>query len=381
LTYPNQGYQGPVHIDPRFAQYPPTQAPPQQPQHQQGYAAAQGAQQYVNQQQPPGWQGQAPAPQQSAGSYVDDLEVTDPSRSGGASPSARHLDGRTILIIPKRVDETSTYGGQSRPTAYMDLYVLDGGPMPYGDSEDHDPAKKRPPTHVIDTPAFFSDVMIGNTAFAGEVRSKLGPDGRPTSASACIVVRGQKGNRPWMLTRCEKDLDGNERPDGVARREAVTALMRAHRAGQWTPPVPQLIANTAPPAGQGIVQYGPPQQQQYAQQAYAPQAPQQQAYAFEAGAQYGGPPPAAYQQPQQYAQQAQGWPMTDAQQAAPVSAPVQQQGMPPAPGWDPAQWANFTAEQQGQIWAQVRGTQQAGSPGVAGAQQGGAPQAPAGPGW
>ena len=375
MTYPQQpGYPPQGYPQQGYAPAPPQQYAPQAPA-QQGYQAAQAAQQYVNQAQPPGWTGQA---QQAPPAPSQELAFQDPSRGGGVTPSARHLEGRTVVIIPKRVDETTNYGGQARPTGYCDLYVIDGpSPMAFGDSEDNDPAKRRPPTHTIAIPAFFSDVMIGNTAIVGEIRAKLGPDGRPTGISVGIVQRGQKGNRPFMLTRCEKDLDGNDRPDGAQRKQYAQDLYFAHKSGQWTPPAAVPMANMAPPAGQNVVQYGPPPQQGYygptnteagyTQGAYAPQqAPPQQAYVPQGA----------------YAQQA-------APQSAPPAATPAPGGYPPPPNWTPEQWAAFPPDQQAQVWAQQAQQQapQGGAPGGAqaptGPQTGMPPAAPpaAGPVW
>jgi hypothetical protein len=300
LTYPQQ-YGQPQQGYP----YP---APQQLPPNPSAFPAG-AAPQFVNPGETP-----APAPAPSLG-------FQDPSGGGGASPAARHLEGRTIIIRPRRVDENSSYQGQSRPTAYLDLYVIDGGPLVFGDSEDR--ANPRPPTHRVETPAYFENVMIGNTAFVSEVRSKLGPDGRPTGLALGVVQRGTRGQRPYMITTCAKDLDGNVRPDGEQRKALAQQVYQAHEQGAWQPPKAVPLAAAV-------------QQQPYAQVNYAQAATPQQAAAMASqhldqmvNAQYGPPQQAA-------------WP-------APAAAP----GLPPAPGWDPMQWGQFTPEQQQAIWAQA----------------------------
>lgn len=245
---------------------------------------------------------------------VPALGFQDPSRGAGAgNPGPRHLIGRTIVMVPKRIDKDSKYDGQARPTAYADLYVIDGGPITYGDSEDK--ASPRPPTHVIETPAFFPNAMIGNQAFVTEIESKLGPNGQPTGLSVGVVVKPD-GKRYYAMTPCATDERGNDRPDGAARRAAAQDIYMRKQSGEWIPPLPVPLGQAAPPVQPGTVSYAqPPQQPQYAQ--YAPQSA----------------PPVQMQ---------------------PQGAPAP--GMPPPPGWEgnPA-WGQFTTEQQLSIWQQSSG--------------------------
>ena len=284
-----------------------------------------------------------------------DLGFSDPS-GGVANPTARHLLNRTIVIVPKRVDENAQYQGQPRPTAYFDLYVIDGGPLLYGDSEDR--ANPRPFTHTIETPAYFPDAQAGNVMFVNEVKSKLNPAGRPTGMALGVVQQGTRGNKPFLLTRCEKDVDGNERADGEARRQAAQKLVFAHRSGEWQPPRATPLAQAQAPAVPQV-QYEPPTSpvpaSQYSQGQWAAQNPQASV-------------------PQQ-------WPG-----AQPVSAvPAPPSGYPPAPGWEnnPA-WAQFSPDQQSQIWQQHQqaNQQQSAPPAANGGQAPATGQAiPSGPGW
>jgi hypothetical protein len=345
LTYPQQygPPPGPVHIDPRYAQYPPT--PPQQ-QVSQGY-------QYPPPQQLPA--NPSPTPPAAA----PELGFQDPSRSAGLSPAARHLVGRTVVLVPKRVDETAKgLDGNSRPTAFFDLYVIDGGPLVFGDSEDR--ANPRPPTHSIDTPCYFPDVMMGNSGIVGEIRSKIGADGRPTGLSVGVLERGTKGNKPYLMTRCEKTIEGQDRPDGATRRAEAQGIYFAHRDGSWTPPKPVPLAQQQPPAGQGVVSYGQPQQPGSGQVAtqYTPQQ------GYPAG--YGQMPPQVPQQPT----------------SAP---PAPSQPLPPTPAWSmphlAQQWQSFSPDVQASIWQQETGNAPpVGALPAAPQQQPPAPAA-AGPGW
>lgn len=295
----------------------------------------------------------------------------DPTKGniGNPGPSARHLIAggaqRTVIIIPKSIDESNMHKGMNRPQLTLDLYVVDGGPLEYGDSLDA--AAPRPNTHRVDTPAFFSNIQINNKGLVDEGRALL-QQAQMTGQQKMtvgVVQQGNKGNRPALLTRCETDLDGNTRPDGAQRREAARQLWFNHQSGAWTPPVPVVIFSPAnqqaQAAQQGYVQYPgaqmPPQQQ--------PQTTAQPVYA---SPQQGWGQPVA-------GQQIPG--VTYAQ--APAQAQVQQQPpaagqpteLPPAPGWAPEVWANLQLQAREQIWAQHNATQgQQGTP--AGGQQ---------PGW
>jgi hypothetical protein len=339
--YPQQGYQYPAPGQmPTAPQFPPSYAPN------------------------PNVPTAPPAPQN-----VAELGFSDPS-GGVANPTARHLDGRTIVIVPKRVDEQAKYQGQDRPTAYFDLYVVDGGPIMYGDSEDR--ANPRPFTHTIETPAYFADAMSGNVLFVNEVKSKIGPNGQPTGMALGVVQRGTRGNKPWLLTRCEKDVDGNERPGGEARRQAAMQLVFAHRSGEWQPPRATPLAQAQTPS--------------VPQVAYSLSVPPSQ---------YGAqlpPTPNPYATPptQPYAPVPQGVNVN-----APVSAvPAPPTGYPPAPGWEnnPA-WGQFTPDQQSAIWQQFQQAQSNQPQSAPSASNGAAPAAgqafppgaagtaPTGPGW
>jgi hypothetical protein len=365
LTYPNQYQQpGPGYPGPYAVGQPAPQAHPGAPVgYPQPIQMAPG-QQFAQPQMAPGV---TPA--------VPGLGFQDPSRGvGGSSPAVRHLLNRTVVMVPKRVDQSSKYDGQVRPTAYVDLYVIDGGPLTFGDSEDR--VNPRPPTHTVETPAFFPNAMIGNQAIVSEIESKIDPSGRPTGISVGVVVKPE-GKRYYALTPCATDEKRNDRPDGAQRRAAAESVYMRHQSGDWTPPVPVPLGQ-APTPQAPTMNYGqhPANQDGY----YGPAGP----------VQYG--PPAGYgqafQQSTPVQQVAQGWPATDAQQqsAPPVQGTPLVHGalgtMPPAPGWEgnPA-WSQFTQEAQMSIWQQVNAAG-AGQPSGAGAPAAAPHQSTAGgPGW
>jgi hypothetical protein len=365
LTYPNQyqqpgpGYPGPYAVG--------QQAP-------QAYSGA-PVQQFA---QP-----------QAAPAAPPSLGFQDPSRGvGGSSPAVRHLINRTVVMVPKRVDQSSKYDGQVRPTAYVDLYVIDGGPLTFGDSEDR--VNPRPPTHTVETPAFFPNAMIGNQAIVSEIESKIDPSGRPTGISVGVVVKPE-GKRYYALTPCATDEKRNDRPDGAQRRAAAESVYMRHQSGDWTPPVPVPLGQ-APTPQAPTMSYGPPLGvlTNHGQPEFTYANPNPQWAAGPGGLYPAGDPRYAQQAAQQSAppvqQVAQGWPATDAQQqsAPPVQGTPLVHGalgtMPPAPGWEanPA-WMQFTQEAQMSIWQQVNAAG-AGQPSGAGAPAA-APQSAGGPGW
>lgn len=254
-----------------------------------GYAAPQypgipGYPQVAPQSAPPAPPAYAPSsPAMGAGQGIAPPvpQLRDGGGSGGsASPKLRHLLGRTIVVVPHRVDETAVdAAGKSRPEAYFDLLVVDGGPLQYGDSQDRDPAKQRPNTHEIDTPCVFRNVNDYGQAFVTAVRDALaaGEAGRTG-----VVQLGTRGNRPPLITKTSTDVEGNARPDGEARFAAAMDLFGKYWADKHAPAgaprqLPQREARSlvAPPAPGGYgapqVNYGAP-----AQPAYAPPAAPQQ---------------------------------------------------------------------------------------------------------
>lgn len=280
---------------------------------QQGYPSQQYPQQYQAQQAPvqaqqlpggPQYFGQPGPAQGSADPFAD------PSGGGGNAPHVRNLEGRTVIIVPKRVDESARFKDASRPTATFDLVVVDGGPGTYGENLDEHTG----PTHAFTAPAYFRNAISGNDGIVGVVRDN------PGSIVVGVIQRGDRGNRPWLLTKTHADLQGNDRPDGDARRAAARDLWFRVQGGEFPPTVPTLLAIHSNPAGSP-----PAGSVSYAQSSTVATQPQPA-------------PPAP-----QYAQ------------------PMPTGPLPPPQGWDPQAWANFPPEAQQKIWAQL-GAQQSAAP-------------------
>lgn len=322
---------------PQYQPAPPANfIPPQYPAQQAGYPTQQ--QQYG-----------APAAPDNGDPFGD------PSRGGTLAPRPRHLVGRTVIFECLRVDENSKFEGQTRPVAYAHMTVVDGGRIEFGD-EIKSGRQTRPNTHSIDAPARFANVMISNTWIVNAIRDELPPLKRGLLLG--VIVEGKQGNHPYLLTKVTADENGNERPDGEARRAAALNLWRAHESGQWQSPVPQPLAPAGPPPG--AVNYG------YAQQTANMGYNAGQGFAYGQGQyvpqQYAQPQSAPQQYPAQYPTGA----MVEQQAMQPYSAPPAQQqpapsmlGVPgaafdvntPPPGWDAAVWNGFTPDQRAAVWA------------------------------
>lgn len=195
---------------------------------------------------------------------------------GSAAPSGRHLVGRTVIVLPHRVDDTkintdkaSDNYGKPQPEAYFDLVVIDGGPLQYGDNQSRNPQERRPNTHEIDTPCVFRNTSSNRFGFVQAVREALdaGEAGR-----VGVVQQGTRGNFPYLITKCGVDVEGNERPDGEARFAAAMEIFGKLWADKHAPagaprqfvnPTPRSLV-APPPAGPGAyaqpaVNYGQPQ--------------------------------------------------------------------------------------------------------------------------
>jgi hypothetical protein len=155
-----------------------------------------------------------------------------------------------------------------RPTAYYHLTVVDGGPLQYGDNRDHDISKQHGMTMEIATPCRFTNVTSDRFGIVNEVRDCMA---RGDAASVGVMVQGTKGNRPFLITKCSKDLDGNERPDGAQRFELASQIWNQVWAKTFVSPEPRSLV-AAPPVQPPQVAYQPYQQQApagYASQQYA----------------------------------------------------------------------------------------------------------------
>jgi hypothetical protein len=300
--------------------YPPAQPQFQPPQYQQAYQP---------QPQPIPQYPQQVAPAAAAGNLPSG-DFADPRGGGGdLMPRVRHLVGRTVIIEPVRIDENakglpdSAGNATSRPAAYANLTVVDGGPIEFGD-EVKAGRTIRPNTHRIDAPLRIMNMLISNTWLVNAIRDAMPPMGNGLLLG--VIEIGTQGNSPFLLTKVSETVTGQDRPDGQQRREAARQLWERIKAGQFTNPTPVLLT---PVAGSAYQQ----QPQMY------------------------GPTPQQYQQQPQYApvNQVSAAPMP--QQAPPAPAGLSP-GFDPSqcpPGWDAGQWQAIAANpaQTMAIWQNI----------------------------
>lgn len=328
------------------------------PYGQQPYGGPPQGQQYG--QQPYGSQPQnfgQPVPQPPVGNQhapsFDDAE--DPSGFGGLFARPRHLTGRVVIYLPKRVDDKAKGidgGAKDTPNIHGDLLVVDGGMIEFGDKLKTGGIVERPCTHRVMAPAFFKNVIVGEQQVALALQQATPPFGNGLMVG--VIVRGTKGNNPYLLQTLDRD---------DPRRQAARQLYDAWRSGAWTSPEPEPIQVV--PGSQAMPQgMTPVGGQQYAPQSAPPAQGFGTGFAAAAG-QWG--------QPQTLGGQATAWGGAQAPQSAP---PVQGWGQQPqqatqtlpavdfnqpAPGWDPAQWGQLPEANRQQIWQAVMAQQAASS--------------------
>lgn len=279
-------------------------------------------QQFAPQQQQQPTQ-QQPTQHQHAPSF-DDAE--DPRAFSGLAPRPRHLLGRTVIYMPKRVDKNAKgMDGQPKdtPNVYGALFVIDGGPCAFGDKQRSGGIVERPNTHVVQTPAYFDSVIVGEWEIAKALEAAVPPFGNGLVVG--VIERGTKGNNPFMINAIEK---------GDPRRDLARQVYDAWRAGTWKSPEPEQIQATpgsmaAQPAQNAAGGFGAPQGQ-WAQ----PQPMGGQATAWTGQAAPQSAPPAQWAQPT----------------AGPAAAAPQYDINTPAPGWDPNMWAQLPEANRHQVY-------------------------------
>lgn len=288
---------------------------PQQPQYPPGYGQPQQqpAYPYPGLPQAPAQPPAGMPPMSNGPTGPAQMPAMSDATFGGAIPSISELDGRAVLVLPTHFDPQAkalqpTAERPYSPTVTLTVWVLDGGPLTYGASQQ----KGRPPTHRVDSvPAKFVGVLSSHENIVRGLSDKVN-----TGVVLGRIKRGitttQGRNAPWNLAPLDDAV-----PADAAAREIANGVRAAVNAGTFVSPTPIELQPAQAPAG--------PQ--------YAPQAPAQpMAY-----------PPAGYPQ---YAPQA------PAQQVAPAP-----------PGFPPGLWAQMTPQDQA---AYLAANGQQGAPAPAG---------------
>lgn len=280
--YPPQGYAPQQYAQPA----------PQQP-YQPTYGAPQGTPWL-----PPQFQQQPAGPVGGQALPTTPPPLGQSARTGGDGPKApapRHLVGRTVIFEPISIDEDrmvkndKTGEMEKRPMARYHLTVVDGGPLQYGDNQSRKPGEAHGLTLEVQTPARFLSVSSDRFGIVNEVRDALAC-GEP--ARVGVVVQGTRGNFPFLVTKCARDLDGNDRPDGAQRFEAATLVWNQIFSKTFTSPEPRSLV-AAPTSTPPQVQYQPVAPAQGPTYGTAGGAPQ---YVMPVPAQYATYAPAGAQQ-------------------------------------------------------------------------------------
>jgi len=337
VTFPQQGWP----------QGQPQQAPQQNfvPVGGQQYMQPGAQQQWPANPAPPGMP-QQPVQQQSAplGQAPSWDDAEDPSAFGGLFARPRHLEGRVVIYIPKRADNNAKGidgNAKATPNIHGDLIVVDGpSPLLFGDKLASGGVVERPCTHSVTVPAFFANVIVGEQEVSKALARAVPPMGNGLMVG--VIVRGTKGNRPYLLQTLEND---------DPRRAFARQVYEAWRNKQWTPPEFVEIAPTPSAMAQqniGAGQWSQPQSMggQVQQWQQAPQTVASGGQMAQPG-QWQQAPTFGQQQPAQQAQQ--GNP-ADLGQGGFGSEPWRQ----PAPNWDPGQCALLPDVNKQQVWASLQ---------------------------
>jgi hypothetical protein len=256
-----------------------------------------------------------------------------------------------VIFEPIRIDETTTQRNDKtgemevRPTAYYHLTVVDGGPLQFGDNQSRNPKEAHGLTMEIATPCRFTNVSSDRFGIVNEVRDAMAC-GEP--ARVGVVQQGTRGNFPFLVTKCARDLDGNDRPDGAERFERATLVWNDVFAKRFVSPEPRSLV-AAPSSAPPQVQYQPVAQAGYAQQQYAQTGTVPTPYGAAPAGQLHPEYVAAATQPA-YGQTMAAWGETYQPAAPPQSAPPAAQ--PPANPAFEAYIASLPAEQQAAARAQ-----------------------------
>lgn len=188
------------------------------------------------------------------------MQLIDASPGGGGNaPLMRHLVGRTVVMVTTGIDEHAQgmggEAGKPKPQATFDLYVIDGGPITYGDAQASTNGPARPPQWTCEVPAFFPGAQTNNDAVVKELRSKWGQGA--ILGVIEVGTRAPKGNPPFLVGRVDVDLNGQPRPDAQQRRDAAGAFLSRIQLNPDSNPRPVAINQGPQQGGYGQPQQGP----------------------------------------------------------------------------------------------------------------------------
>lgn len=215
-----------------------------------------------------------PMPPQPGPAAPQQIGTVDARGGGDALPALRNIEGRTIIMIPKsHTTQEPKYQGQPGEVVEsitVQLHVLDGGDLIYGDSQDK--MNPRPHTHRISTPCVFEGVRITDRkAILDELRpfvgTGTGPQGRIVKGVRAYLFAGLKPDDPVRgllqqhVDACNQGRFVNPAPvklDNPAQGWPQGSVPAAPVPGQWASQAQQYPPQPSPYAMQPSSPYGPP---------------------------------------------------------------------------------------------------------------------------
>jgi hypothetical protein len=129
--------------------------------------------------------------------------LADPVKSGSAL-KIRNLSGRAIIAIPKSYDPTAPGfdAGTTAPAVTLDVIVLDGGLLWWGDVIGGDMAARHGNTLRSEVPCRIDNMIDSHVNIVGALKGLVG---KQAVMGRIETGQGTKGNPPWILTPLAPD--------------------------------------------------------------------------------------------------------------------------------------------------------------------------------
>jgi hypothetical protein len=171
--------------------------------------------------------------QQNAGAFLPPT-ISDPTIT--TAPLVRHLANRLVVLIPTpgtfQANAPAMEPGKFADKIQFDAFILDGGPLSYGDRINDG----TPPSHQIATPCKVQAMISQHPMIVRPLREAL----QVGSAVVGRIIKlppqktGQSGS--WAIQKL------GQSPGDQAARASAQALVNAAYSGQWISPEPVRLA-------------------------------------------------------------------------------------------------------------------------------------------
>jgi hypothetical protein len=184
----------------------------------------------------------------------------NPALSGGPTLKIRNLAGRVVGLIPTAYDPnapgipTKQNPNPTQELITADAFVVDGGPLDYGDSQ----AERipTPPTMRIQTPCIVRSVLISNVNIVRTLKPHVGTGAVVLGRIVQGVTSTQGNSRPWNLEPLadtlprhileQRGLSEAHVAADRAIREQAAAIWAQMAMGSWTSPTPVPLTAAVP---------------------------------------------------------------------------------------------------------------------------------------